>query len=228
MKLFGTLTLLAGLANQIFAQQTTFYGGDPTGTDSSNYFATVNGFRSRMVTFDDFTWNSDNPLDTFFGEFISNTTFSRGHYEIRTGISSGFAGTLVSSGDMPLTSIDEGQSNVTGNSGVFRRYFVEGKTSNIFLTKGTTYFVSFSLDFQGNTNGQGAILRTTGINGIGAPLANGNLFHDQPGAGLNYSSRPGDVAYGLRASTVPEPASFAILSFGIFGLLRKNSRKLRS
>jgi hypothetical protein len=228
MKRVLIFALLSIVTQQALAQQTIFYGGDPTGLDSNNYFATVNGFRSRMVTFDDFTWNSTRPLNTFFGEFISNMAFSKGHYEIRTGISSGFSGILLSSGDMNVTSADEGQSNVTGNSGVFRRYFVEGSTSDILLTLGATYFVSFSIDFQGNTNGQGAILRTNGVNGVGTPLANGNLYHDQPGAGLNYSPRSGDVAYGLRASSVPEMTPLAFLSLGIFGLLRAKSIKQKA
>lgn len=219
LTLIGLVALAA--APTAFAQ-TVFYGGDPLASDAQNYFATVNGIRARMVTFDDFRWNSVNPVTSVFGNFVSNQTFTRGYYEIRTGVSAGNAGTLISSGGMNVSATDLGASNLTG--GAFRRYFVSGSIAPVSLSNGNLYFLSFSIDFQGNVNGQGAVLRTTGSNGIGSPLANGNLFHDQPSVGINYQARAGDVSYGLAASAVPEPLSVGAVGLGLFGLFHRRRK----
>jgi hypothetical protein len=217
---------MAVVAGSSFAQ-TIFYGGDFDGRNS--LASAYNGGFTHAQTFDDFTWNSSAPVDTVFAFFDSSVEApNQALVEIRQGVSAGNAGTLIFGQVLPVTFQDLGLSPFSGSR---RRLRVTADTPNINLTNGGTYHVMMALNLTGNTNAFAFVFTTSGANGIGSPLANGNSFFNSTQFGNNFSPASSvlgagtwDFQYGLTA-VVPEPATMAALGLGCVGLLRRRGRR---
>ncbi len=213
---------LIGLAFGANAQ-TVFYGGDFDGRDG--LAAQVNGPAiSNAVVFDNFTLSGTTTISGVFGNFLDGGTQRGGglYWEIRTGVSAGNGGTLVAGGFSSSAS-----SVATGNSGFgLNEYHYEAGVSSFSLGAGT-YWLGVAVD-----GGDGNIYNSTtsGTNGVGGPLADGNSYFNSTTFGANFQAAsdfvgaPADFSMGLRGSSVPEPASMAALGLGALAMLRRRRK----
>jgi len=162
---------------------------------------------------------------------MSYTGVSQASWSIRSGMSSGNPGTVVSSGISFATQAPTGRSNPSAGT---PEYFIEVSGLNVYLAPGT-YWLSVS-PLVGNDPISSGYLRsylsvTLGVNAVGAPTGNnGNSFIYWPYAGYNYSSTPfnEDYSLGLAGTVVPEPSTCAFaVSFGMLVLLREAQNRSR-
>ncbi|MEI7987068.1 MAG: PEP-CTERM sorting domain-containing protein [Armatimonadota bacterium] len=218
---------LIGLAVGAQASPVIYYGGDMNGVDGlASQISTAGGFTDSQ-TYDNFTLTSAMTIDGVFGRFLdTSTSFAQQiTWEIRSGMSSGNGGTLLFSGTTAATNSFTGFSAFSINE---REY-----SSNVsaFNLAAGNYWLSVAL---AGGDGQAYASATSGANGVGGPLNDGNSFFNAPVQfSANYaptgtqlgSGVDGDFAFGLRgASTVPEPASFAVLGLGAVALLRRRRK----
>lgn len=213
------LNRLAFLAGAVFCAGNVFavwYGGDPD---------LVNGF---AIDFDAFTYDDfdvtggGETVNYLMANVFANTTIASANWEIRQGISEGNGGTLVASGSAAVTQTTNG-FDAFGFTG----YKLEMSGMNVNLADGT-YFIGWNV---GDLAGARCFVDTTsGANGIGSPIFNGNTFLNSSFFGVNFTDwqnlvGPGtwDVSYGVN-NGVPEPATFVAIGLGLAAFAARRRR----
>lgn len=201
--------------------QVLYYGGD---ADGRNGFASErNAIVGDAASYDNFTLTSAANVTGAFGNFQDefNGGCTTAFYDIRTGVSEGNGGVSVASGTVAATSVDTGM-NIFGRE-VFK-YTVN--FAPLALGAGT-YYIAISPVNGGS--GRDFISTTSGANAVnngGHP--NGNQFLNSSFFGVNYTNWQNlvgqgnwDLSYGVLGTTVPEPASMAVLGLGAMALIRR-------
>ncbi|RYG45057.1 PEP-CTERM sorting domain-containing protein [bacterium] len=198
-----------GAISAAASAQTSFYGGDADLVDGMSSYAT------NCLAFDDFSFGSTATVTDLSGNFLYNGSNLQGlYYEIRSGMSAGNGGTLVASGTIAASKVDT-DADAFG----FNIFTISGSVSGVTLAAGAYHLGLAALD-----SVSGAYLATTsGANGYGSPIHNGNSFSYRPDAGAFYSDSVGyyDYSIGVNTQAVPEPASLAALGLGGLALLRR-------
>lgn len=216
--------------------QTVFYGGD---FDGRNALVSSRGTNSGY-SYDDFSLNTLTNVSSLFGNFLLNGGAAgftlTADYEIRSGMTAGNGGTLISSGTgLTATRIATGR---TGFGLTEYQYTISGL--NLNLSAGTYFMALRPVAVTGGggtayvSTTSGADVSTTGDPNpapTGAPLANGNSYFDSATYGASFDPATSsnalgagtwDFSYGVAA--VPEPTTIAALGFGAAALLRRRKR----
>jgi len=225
--LFIALVAVAGAANA----QTLFYGGDADGRDAMQSQVGGSG-TAKAVIYDDFTITTTSLITGVFGNFVeAGATSTTGWYEIRSGMSAGNGGTVVSSNAAALPVV---QTAYSGANGTLNNLTVHTYTIAVAVTLAPgTYWLGIALDRTAAGAGQSFVATTGGANGVGTPLHNGNSFVNDPTNSLSFYPTNGanyegggtwDVSYGVRGAAVPEPATMAALGLGVAALLRRRKK----
>ncbi|MCC7389743.1 MAG: PEP-CTERM sorting domain-containing protein [Phycisphaerales bacterium] len=207
-----SILAIAGIAAAASAQHAQWYNGDPD---------LVNGlsaeFNTSPVTdayvFDDFDWNGGTIFD-IGGNFLSSTNITGYAYEIRSGMSNGFGGTLHASGDT------DGAYTKTPNgfdAFGFTGYHLVADVPDSNLSPGK-YFLALSE--KGDGTGRAFVATTSGAGSNGTPGGNNdNSFFYSTYFGVSYGpardqfgTNSADFSYGI--NHVPAPASAALLGLG--------------
>lgn len=205
---------LVGLAAASQASPVIFYGGDDNGV--SDLAAQVGGLDSRV--YDNFTLTSAMTIDGVFGNYtdVSSGNSSSVYWEIRSGISTGNGGTLLFGG-----------TNAGTRTPVGTLFNYSASIAPINLTAGN-YFLMVAVS---GADGQTWVKTTSGANGVGGPLNDDNSFWDSTTFGQAFQPVSGffgastDFSMGLTgSSSVPEPASFAVLGLGAVALIRRRRK----
>jgi hypothetical protein len=213
------LTLIGFVVLAVGAQASpvVFYGGD---WDAVNGLAAqVNGSPvNDSRVYDNFTLATAMNIDSVFGNFVDNTSgnTSSVFWEIRSGMSVGNGGTVLFGGTTAGTRTVMGSIvNYTAN------------ISPVTLGPGN-YWLSIEVN---GGDAQTFIGTTSGRNGVGGPLSDGNSLWDSSFFGQSFSSTsaalgaPGDFSMGITGTqVVPEPASLAVLGLGAVALLRRRRK----
>lgn len=217
-----TFLAIVGLAVGVQASPVVFFGGDFNG---------INGLASQVngpsfvdaQTYDNFTLATETQIDGIFANFLDTGTV-RGSsllWEIRTGVADNDPGTLLFSGTDAATAISSGTpfTNIE---------FTYSSATTPFILAAGDYFLSVAVD---GGNGDIFASTTSGINGVGGPLADDTSFFNRPSVGVNFAvasnfvGAPADFSFGLRgAATTPEPATIAVLGLGALALLRRRRK----
>jgi hypothetical protein len=201
------------------ADSTLWYGGD---FDGLNGILAMHGPNGDADLYEDFDISPGGATVTrVFGVYVtvSQETVTQAAYEIRSGVSSGNGGTLVAAG---TTSASWNFQEFWGGSLSLYRATVSGL--NIFLPEGR-YWLSVS-----PLRNDGLWLATTsGANGVGTPLHNGNSFWNSSDFGANFAPTSEilgegtwDFMYGVAGAPVPESGTF--LSLSVFCALLVKSK----
>jgi hypothetical protein len=213
----AALVLLNATAPAQAPPGSLWYNGDFNG---------VNGLANERNTiiqqasvYDDF--NVANPVGwnvtAVFSDNLVTTVITGADWEIRTGVSSGNAGTLIASGTTNSPVVTP-----TGRSGFgFTEYMVEVTGLNVFLPmlpSGQHYWLNVTP--VGNGTGRSFNSTTSGANCVGSPCGNDqNAFFNSAYMGIHFQPMSDDFSNGVIGTVVPEPATVALVTCGVGGLL---------
>lgn len=200
-----TCLIVSGVASVASAQ---WYNGDPDLNGGTS--AEFNTLVSDSYMFEDFD-HAGGIITDLFGNYYMDFSPVGFMYEIRSGMSNGFGGTLHASGET------DGVYSLKYNEGKdwdafgFLSYRLSADIVDVIFAAGT-YMVALSPIGEGI--GRAFIQTTSGENGVGSSIDNDlNWFHSDH-FGYNYQERVADgedYSYGVN---VPAPASVALLGFG--------------
>lgn len=171
-------------------------------------------------------------IDRVWSNNLMGFTTSLASWEIRSGVSGGSGGTLVSSGSqLAATQTASGRSAFG-----LLEYTVEVGGLSLFLAPGE-YWLSVTPVGQGI--GRSYVSRTSGSGAAGTPAGDDErAFIDNAQFSLAFAStsspavnQQGDFSMGVggtpgRAVNVPEPASFALVALAVAGAVA--ARRVRS
>jgi len=208
---------LWGSAGTARAGSTLWYNGDFNGVAQlANEQVTPATYNS---VYDDFIvptgqiWN----INQVFSNNEMTTTVTQAYWEVRSGVSSGVAGTLLDSGTGAATQTPTGRSGPLGNE-----YTVAVTGLNVTLSAGTYFLTVNPLDSAPNSS---FITTTSGMNAVGMPPGNDdNSFFNSTIFSTNYEQAsdfvgfPADFSMGVSglSQSVPEPTT---LLLGLIGAL---------
>ncbi|HJP84169.1 MAG TPA: PEP-CTERM sorting domain-containing protein [Fimbriimonadaceae bacterium] len=204
--------------------QVVFYGGDANGVDGLT--SEEDGVVSQAMTYDNFTVGAGGWNVSDLGGIFAVTTgsnFASARYEIRQGVSVGNGGSLIQTGVFSVSS-----SSVGSLFGRDLRDFT-GSVSPFSLAAGN-YWIGISLIDPGSV--RSFVATTSGVNGVGGPLNDGNSFLNSSTFAANFDDagdfiiedRTPDFAYRITAAPVPEPATLGALGMGALALLRRRKK----
>lgn len=193
----------------------------------------INTFVSHSLIYDDFivpaggwtieaVWSNNSLIlnDVFTG--VTQAT-----WEIRTGVDSGDAGTLIAGAVSPATMTATGRT-VFGDP----EYTIEVSGLNVVLGPGTYWLAVAPHD---NGSGRSFISTTSGLNAVGSPAGNnGNSFWystyylkdfapDVNGTTYDYSMGVSGTVGG--AVPIPEPASVSLAGLGLLLVALRRRRR---
>lgn len=217
ISMFRSASLVAfALAAMAASAQTGFYGGD---IDGASVLVAQRTFGYTTMVFDDFTLGQATHVQSVFGNFLINGTISGLLYEIRTGVSAGNGGTLVSSGLLTATIVDASPDAFGLNL-----VTISGSPTGLDLAAGTYYL---GLSAVVGNSGLAYLATTSGANGTGGPLNNGNSFYtttygDDFAPAIDYTGGADDFSVGVRG-VAAVPAPVAGFSFAL-GFLRRRRK----
>jgi hypothetical protein len=234
--------LTAAAGRPAAAGSILWYNGDFNGqrTLANGNGITPNGNASgNYNVYDDFTVSSPGWIvSDVFSNDDTNFLTTTAHWEIRSGVSSGNAGTLVAGGDAAAT------QTLTGRTAFgLPEYTFEVSGLNVLLSAGTYWLTVAPI---GPGTGNSFDTETFGANAVGTPPGNnGNSFINAPVLGINYQpainftgDNPTDFSMGVigtlqgQSLDVPEidpgsaASALALLAMG--GTLLNSRRRARA
>lgn len=182
------------------------------------------------MAYDDFTFGIAGDINGFGIVGRNNTGLPVAIYwEIRTGMSAGNPGTLISSGTSPsavFSPLPESGAFGTPPAGPGQYGLYEGgPPTNIHLNAGTYWIGLAPLEQFGSFD----VTSTSGLGSIGYPINNGNAFYfDSSNPSLNYVSM-GANDFSLKITTVanttvPEPGALTLIGLAAMALIRSRNR----
>lgn len=220
MKLIG-MGALALLSTAAFASP-VWYNGDDDGISGFAALTVPNGFGAGFTQYEEFTWNSASNAGSIMGTILgtSSVSITQLNWEIRQGMDLGTsnAGTLIASGTSNINTTFV--SNWAPNTSL-DVYKMTGDITSTALSNGGSYFLGFAI-VSPSANFVGGITTTSGANSVGSPVNNDNAFSINNSGG--FGSTGVDLSMGIGTSTVPEPATFAVLGLGAIALLRRRRK----
>jgi hypothetical protein len=181
-------------ADSLSNENDTAVHGDPYGSAVYQNFVVPAGQR----------WN----VTALFSNDIMTLTPSFAYWEIRTGVSEGNAGTLLSSG---------AGSDSYHRKGDFAEYANTVSGLNLMLGGGTYWFAV--VPEAPGQQGTSANTNTYGQNSIGTQITDQQYFNS-PFYGYNFTDA-GDLGYfpifssGVTGTVVPEPSSMVTMATGV-------------
>lgn len=227
---------VVGMSLPTSAQAQLWYNGDFNGVNalSSERNTTV----SQSMVYDNFVVTGAGwTINSVFGNFLANFAWSTADYEIRTGVSVGNGGTVISSGTgLAATQV------ATGNSGFgLTEYTATISGLSIFLNPGT-YWFGMSVVGTGNSVTDRAFVATTSGTAGSNVTIDGISFFNSTFFGSNFEGTlaqmqyvPSDFSYGVDGAgsgqstggddVVPEPATMTLLATGLAGMAAARRRK---
>jgi hypothetical protein len=215
----ASLALVAPIAS---VADHDFYGGDP---DGRSWLASSGPSETGPIVFEDARLGFSQGLyGGMFGHFkLSQGFVMQGvEMEIRDGISQGSSGTLLA-----RVMANNVFTTPTGTSGVFE---VKGTTQffNSLPNPQAIYYIGMRVIGVGTAE----LVTTSGVNGRGLPLANGNSFFHDPLNALTYTDTQNvlgagtwDFSIGMIDTFIPEPGTFAVLGAGLGFLVIRRVRR---
>ena len=220
-KVYISSAFICAAACTLRANTILWYNGDL----ASGGGGTVNEQSTSIgvaFVYDDFTvtdpagWIVDS---VWSNDAMKVTGISQAFWSIRSGMSVGNGGSVVSSGIGSASQTPTGRVNPSLG---FYEYTVQLSGLNIYLPPGT-YWLSVAPLVGTDSGGvhDSYISATTGANAIGTPPGNdGNsLFYD-PSLGYNYRSGfLGDYSMGVGGSAVPDGTSTTVLLLFSVGII---------
>ncbi len=230
LKHLATSVVAAAFAGNAWALGTTiFYGGDWDGR--SGGAAQQDEYLSSAI-YDDFTLSTSGALTRIGGEFLMTAAgFSQGMpylwWEVRQGVSGGNGGAIIIPGhNSPIVVRED-----TGRGGwqqIVLRIIADVTGENLVLFAGTYHLAVCLVDPDSNAQ-MGFVTTTSGTNGLGNPLSNGNSFWNSSTFGFNFTPTQDvfgagnwDFTYIIEA-IVPVPG--VIFVFGLAALAPRNRRR---
>jgi hypothetical protein len=224
MKRLLVLTMSIGAA---LARGTVlFYGGDFDYRNAGS--CQEGGAVSDSRVYDNFMLSSPATITDVFGDFLDSSAGggTSAYWDIRSGVSEGVGGTVVAGGFVSPATMRLFGRNYFGIAE--RRYDVA--VSGVTLSANTMYWLTVAPDLSGLA-GDTFLTTTSGANGVGGPLGDGNSFWDSTTFNKNMTGTTNmlgagtwDFSLGVNGSPVPEPASLAILGIGAIALIRRQSK----
>jgi hypothetical protein len=150
-------------------------------------------------------------------------TITSASWDIRTGVSEGNGGTDIASGTSAATVIATGRS---GFNRIEYQVMVTGLSISLPTLSSGFYFLNVSPIVPAGVVGQSFVTTTSGLNAVGTPPGNdGNSWWNSNLFAVNFTSSTAifgagtwDVSEGV-IGTVPEPATWALLTCGVGALL---------
>jgi hypothetical protein len=221
MKNAIALSLLVVLAAGAKAG-TLFYGGDFDGRNGLS--SERNTDVADAMTFENFRVDEGGwRVQSVFGHFLSDIAAPANlEWEIRRGVSTHNAGTVVVAGQNTLALWD-----ATGREGFgYLEFRAEAEVD--FELEGGDYWLGIAVIGEGS--GRAFLTTTSGENATGGPVADGNSFFRSDYFGANfddagwYVGDNADFSVGLGGEPVPEPASIVALGLGLAAMRRRRSR----
>ena len=206
-----SILAIAGIAAAASAQ---WYNGDPNRLNGlAAEVDTSLGAGQSAFVFDDFN-HGGGVISELSGNFYSSTNITGYVYEIRSGISNGFGGSLLASGD------SDGAYSKTPNGWDdfgFTGYALCVDIPDLNFGPGTYYM---ALSEKGDGTGRAFVATTSGAGAIGTPAGNNdNSWFYSTYFGVNYGPardqlglNSADFSYGTVC--IPSPASAALLGLG--------------
>jgi len=228
-------SLVAAATATVFAGSVlagnNYYGGD---FDGRNGGASQQDGGVFSAIYEEVTLNSATNITSVLNNSLMQTVNGGNQislwWEVRQGISEGNGGVVIIAGHF---------SNVTSQATTGRAGFgltewthTADVTAEGWQLGAGTYFLAVALgpNSGGGAGNYGFLSVTSGANGVGAPLANGNSFWNSSTFGLNWTESanvygPGtwDHSLGLGGTPVPAPGAIALL--GLAGLASRKRRR---
>ena len=207
--------VVAGMSSAALAQ---WYNGEPDLVDALP--CEVNTEVAAALIFEEFDHpHGEESIDYIWGNFLMDFEAVGFVYEIRSGMSSGFGGTLLASGD---TDGVYGQSRNHFDGSGYLGYWFAADIPDVPLGAGR-YWLAFAP--KGEGSGRALVQTTSHADGYGSPLDGGGLFHSSH-FGANYepvADRFGaDYAASFGVSVTPAPGVLPLL--GVWGLVARRRR----
>jgi len=222
MKLLLMMLLLA-IAPGAFAQTPVFYGGDFDGRGFLESGKNTAIGDARVYD----NMQNDAPgltVDWVFGNFLVDGPLpTEVYYEFRQKMGPGNGGELLASGTGAAT------VEITGRGGFgLTEWNVRGQIPRIDLDPGHYWFTVAPM---GDGTGHYYLSTTSGDDGMGSPLGDGNSFYDSETFGANFDPTSDwlgkgtwDFSLGFGNNVIPEPATLLATLAGL-GLLALRMRR---
>lgn len=226
MKVVTILAIYAATGLQTATADVLFYGGD---IDGVNGLLSERDLFGDVRVYDDFRLSEPSLVSGVFGSFydLHNDLPTLAYFEVRSEMQAGDGGALLASGQI---SVDATFLGIVGELPTWR---FSGDIAPLELDPGD-YWVAMAL--VSNQNGHCYLSTTSGANGVGEPLQNGNSFFDgvlfrrsfetYNFVGVQDLLGPGtwDFSIGVQGHSVPEPTTLLAL---LLWLVFRRSRNRR-
>ncbi len=237
-KLALAVAMLFGWWAGVASASTLWYNGD---FDSQNALANEeDSIVSYAATYDEFvvpagqTWD----VQSVWSNDVMNTTytFDTAYWEIRQGVSSGNAGTLVAGG---ITSAATQTDDLVSAFGL-EEYQALVSGLDVDLGPGAYWLTVVPVDNSATGDDRSYLCTTSGANAVGPGLYGESYFNSEffgadfepasdevtpylESGNVDFSLGVGGVESG--AAFVPEPATLTLFGLGLTGLFAKATRR---